>query len=286
MPISPQDALYGFAAPALVAAAVFWIASRFLSESARERWPASLALIAGFLTGYALLKLEPWQPTSYWHWTPYVLALAAVIGSVSAAQGISLIERLLLYAAAAWIAAWFLVPNYDDLEPSRMTYLIVWPLYLLAIAYALDLLSRQLTGPLLPTVVTLSMAAGLVIVFLSGSAKFMQLYGFGFAAMGGVALGSLFSKEKPALLGAALLATMLSAGYLLVAKTQSFSSIPMVCYALPPVAPVTLWISQWKPLAQRPGITGLILRLLVPAVVCGVAVGLAAWAERDALSEL
>jgi len=286
VPISPQEALYGLAAPLLVAAVCYWIASRFLSEHVRERWPASVALVAGFAAGYALLKFAPWQPTSHWHWMPYALAVAGLIGSVSAASGVSLLERTLLYGATAWIVAWFIVPTYDDLEPSRVTYLIAWPIYVTVIALAIDGLARRLTGPLLPAIVTLSLAAGVMIVFLSGSAKLMQIDAIGMAAMCGVALVATFFKEKPTMSGASLPVAILSAGYLLVAKAQSFSDVPLLAYALPPLAPAALWISQWKSIADRPGIVGLLLRLLAPALLCGVAVGLAIWAERDALSEL
>lgn len=285
MPITPDEALSGFAVPALVAAAIFWISQRFLSVESRERWPASLAIAAGFAAGYALLKLAPWQATSHWHWTPHALFLAALLGPVATAKGISLVERILIYAAAIWIAAWFVVPTYADLEPSRTIHLIVWPLYLLAIVVPLDLLSRRMTGPLLPAIVSISLAASMVVIFLSGNAKFTQILGIGFAAMLGVTCSSFLSKEKPALLGAALPITMLSAGYLLVAQVQSFSDVPLICYALPPTAPILLWIGQSKSLVERPGLSGAMLRLLAPAIVCLIAVGIAIWVERDSLTQ-
>ncbi|EAQ80833.1 hypothetical protein [Blastopirellula marina] len=285
MPITLNEALYGFAAPALVAAAIFWIAQRFLSAEARERWPAALAIVAGFATSYALLQLGPWQPTSHWHWTPYALFLTALIGPVAAANGITLVERILLYFAAVWIAAWFIVPTYADLEPSRTMHLIIWPLWMLVIAAPLDALSRRMNGPLLPTIVTISLAAGMLVVLLSGNAKLMQILGMGFAAMVGVTLGSLLSQEKPALLGAALPVTLLSGGYLLDARVQSFSGVPLICYLLPTLAPALLWIALWKPLAERPGFSGLLLRALLPIIVCSVAVALAIWVEWDSFSE-
>ncbi|TWT38539.1 hypothetical protein [Blastopirellula retiformator] len=286
MPITPQEALYGLATPLLVAAVCYWIASRFLSEKIRERWPASLALVVGFAAGSALMNLAPWQPTQHWHWMPYALALAALVGSISAAEGVSLLERALLYGATAWVIAWFVAPTYDDLEPSRMSLLIGWPIYVMLIALAIDLLARRLTGPLLPAVVAASIAAGVLIVFLSGTATLMQIEAIGMAAAVGIALVATFFKDKPTFAGAALPATVLSAGYLLVAKSQSFSDVPLLAYALPPLAPLALWLSQAKPIADRPGFVGVLLRILVPAIVCGVAVGLAIWAEWDSLSEL
>ncbi|UUO06803.1 hypothetical protein M4951_00480 [Blastopirellula sp. J2-11] len=285
MPITPNEALYGFAAPALVAAAIFWIAQRFLSAEARERWPAALAIAAGFTISYALLQLGPWSPTSHWHWTPYALFLTALIGPVAAANGITLVERVLLYFAAVWIAAWFIVPTYADLEPSRTVHLIVWPLWMLAIAVPLDGLSRRMNGPWLPAIVTISLAAGMVVILLSGNAKLMQILGMGFAAMVGVTLVSLLSKEKPALLGAALPVTLLSGGYLLDARVQSFSEIPLICYLLPTLAPALLWIGLWKPLAERPGFSGVLLRTLLPIIACIVAVAVAIWTERDSFNE-
>ncbi|MFI4875018.1 MAG: hypothetical protein ACIALR_06765 [Blastopirellula sp. JB062] len=285
MPITANEALLGFAAPAMVAAAVYWIAQRFLPLEARERWPANLAIGAGFLTGYALLRYAPWQPTSHWHWAPYALTLSILLGSAASAKEISLLERILLYATAAWVAAWFLVPTYDDLDPSRAAHLIGWPLYLLLIALPLDAVTRRMNGPLLPAVVTLSLAVGMAIVFLSGNAKLTQILGFGLAALLGVTLSSFLSKEKPALLGAALPITFLSGSYLLVARVQSFSDVPMLCYALPPLAPLLLAVGLWSPLAERKGVSGMALRLLLPAIVCLVALGVAIWAEQGSLSE-
>ena len=76
MPFSLTDLLYGIVVPALLAGITIAVLHRFGPGEIFKRSAATVALVAGFLAGYGLLGLGPWQPAAHWHWLPWAVLLS------------------------------------------------------------------------------------------------------------------------------------------------------------------------------------------------------------------
>ena len=279
MPFSLNEIQNGSAVPAIVAAILLLIVRRLLPRDLGERYGSAMPALAGFLTGYCLLNLAPWVPATHWHWMPYALIAASIAGPVACADGVKYGERALLFGVVAAITAWFFVPTWEDLDPSRRVYLIGMVAYIVGLACLLEPLSQRLPGPLLPAVLWLTLTAAAIVLALSGSLRFAQIGLTGAAPFLGISLAAWADRKANHLTGVGLLFAVLSVGALSIGQVNSFSSVPLVAYVIIPVAPLTLWLTMVGPLAKLTGARRWAVNALLPIAVLASGILLAVVAE-------
>ncbi|MCG8408676.1 MAG: hypothetical protein MI923_26020 [Phycisphaerales bacterium] len=287
MPFTIKDMIYGGVAPIIVACMLLLTLRRLLPRDLGERYSVSMATLAGFLVGYGLLSLAPWSPTAHWHWLPYALMAAAVVGAVVRAEGVRFFERLLMYLFVAIAAGWFLVPTWKDLVPSQTVHLILFVVYLVALVSLLEPLAERSTGPLLPLVLWITITAAAVVLALSGSLRFAQVALAGAGALFGVMLVTCFKRETGRetgrVTGAAFVFSMMAVGSLLIGCVHSFSEVPLASYLLVPAAPLALWSCEIGPLSRLTGVKRYFVAFSLPVTLLGSAVLLAVVAEMNSL---
>ncbi|WP_417731947.1 hypothetical protein [Rosistilla oblonga] len=276
---SIQDILYGGCLPAVVAVFVFVVMSRVLPEQVGSRYASAAALTLGFFAGYAMLALGPWAAESHWHWLPYAVLITSVAGPIAAAEGVHAVERWLMFALLGGVVAWFLVPDWDDLQPSWAVHASVLAICIACLAGGLESLARRIPGPLLPATLWMTLSAAAVALALSGSLRFAQIALAGAAAMFGLAILAWFRPTKTSLVGCGFAVAVLVAGALLIGRVNSFSEVPLATYLLIPLAPLALFASLAGPLSRSEGFKGVVVRLALPILLLGIAVGLAIAAE-------
>jgi hypothetical protein len=277
MPFSLTDVLLGGVAPAIVAGVVLVLLRRFLPSELADRFAATVAVLSGFLTGYELLGLAPWMPTTHWHWLPYAMLGAAVIGPV--AEGGGAFKRVFSHMVMAVAAAWMLVPTWDDLDPSRTIYLVVIVVYVIGLASLLEPLVKRFPGPLLPAILWATMTTAAVVLALSGSLRFAQITLAGAAALFGLMLVACLKRDVNMLTGISSVFSVMAVGSLLIGRVNSFSEVPLASYMLVPVAPLLLWVCTTGPLSRLTSVKRSFVYASLPIVLLVGSVLLAAVAE-------
>jgi hypothetical protein len=268
---------YGALAPAAVAAGALLLARKILPPDLDKRAAGPLALAGGFVAAYLLFSWTPAAPTEGWHWLPYLSLMAAVIGTVSRATGVTVAERFVLQLLLAGVAAWFLVPAWSDLQPVRHIYLAIVACSLLVLCLALEPAPARLRGASLPLALALVVFGGATVLVLSGSVKFAQLASvLAFALCGCAAL----SRPDASLSGAGPVVAVLLGGLMFTGYVQSFSNVPLASYLLVAAAPVAFWVEPAFFHAQI-GPKQLIIRLIAVAAPTALAVLLAVLAGAE-----
>lgn len=285
MPFTLNDILYCGVAPLVVSALMLLVVRRFSPAEFGERYAGSLAVLAGFMAAYGLNELGPWMPEAHWHWLPYVLTGAAIVGSIAAATSLFWVERTMLHMMSAGVAAWVLVPDWEDLDPSRTTYLIGFGACVTVLAGILSSLETRLLGRTLPLVQWLTLTASSIILLLSGSLRFTLLAIAGCSAVFGVMLFSGRNQTTPHHSGLQLLFSALLIGTLAIGKVNSFSSVPWIAYLLVPIAPATLCLTATGPISRLTDAKRLFVQLLLPTLILGAAVVIGVWAEYQSAAD-
>lgn len=278
-----DDLIYGLAVPATVALVVclirkFWKADFF------DRYAAVLAIAPGFAYGYFRLELGPIDPDTDWEFLPYALIGACAVGPVAAVKGTTWFDRGLLYGVAGAALAWLVVPQWPDLEPSRLVYSLVLGGYMVVVASCFEPAADKLPGPVAPATMAFTCAGAAVVAVLSGSARFGQTPGLAAGAFAGITLAACFDRKHNALRGAAPLITGLLGGKMLLARASSFDPLPLACYVLIPAAPLLMCFAAFGPLGKLTGFKRALAQLLPPLIAVGVAAGLAISSEYDSLT--
>ena len=256
MPLSLSDLLLGCVVPA-TASLMLWLLGQFLllrrTHSSGEVQPANYALLtifsllAGLLLGYGLLGVAPWIPKFHWHYWPYTLLTSCVIAAAAQFCSDKHALKVLLVVSTAIPVAWFLVPTWPDLQPSRMVYLVATVVFLTLVTFSYD---RNFTrakesnrGEInyLHLGLTASQISLVVLIFLSGSLRFTQLAML--AASCVIAL-QLIPKARCFFDTTAFPICAMQVGLLLVAEVHSFSAIPKLVYLLIPLSPVVTMIGS------------------------------------------
>ncbi len=284
MPVSVADVACGFALPALVAGGLLVVLQRFVLAEFVRKIAASAALAAGFVTGYALLGLGQWEVKYFWHWLPYVTMLSVCGSALTAGERWLRVAGEVGCLALAVLAAWLLVPTWPHLEPTRAVHIAVWSSGVFVLALLLDPLTRpamasRLPRGLLSTVLAGTMFAAVVVVLLSESLRFTQFAGAAAGSMLGIAIVNTAWPKQTSLHGIAFTFAVLSCALLLVAQVDSHSAVPLISYAVVPLAPLGLWLAKLLGEdASRPAWKSWALLLPLPVVICAGAIGLAvAW---------
>lgn len=279
MPLTLADAAWGFVTPAILAGITMVLLRRYLPIDWAGRYPAPIAATAGFLAGYTLLALGSWQATLHWHWLPYIVLAATVVGAVALAGGVQLLERWLLYGLVAVLAAWLLVPEWEDLEPSWHLWTVAMTIYVTLLAALIQPLAARVPGPLIGTVLSLCMVVVAVILALSGSLRMAQIAGTAAGGLVGCTTASVLQSRRGDFAGIALPFAVLAAGLMLIGRVNSYSSVPLVSYLLPPLAPLGLYCAATAGMSRQPGRTRAILATILVMLPLAIAVALASAAE-------
>ena len=294
MPFTIVDIGLGIVFPAVITLVVFvalsqssrWLrrdagAAGRLSDSA-----APIALGSGFEIGYWSLSIGPLVPDAHWHWLPFVVAAAVVMGVVSQFAVRERLRRCLLFLVTSIMAALLLTPTWDDLEPSRAVYLTVWPALATVIAVGLDTLfdvAPDLRSSVSPSVLVMTCAAASALLLLSGSLRFsyiaMTLMG---PAVGLLASALLIRDPCPFRLSAYPVAVALCA-MMLIGRVNTFSDIPLLSWLLIPFAPWGQWIVTLPAVRTLTKYKKEAAALALPLLMCIVALGTALWTMRETL---
>jgi hypothetical protein len=275
--------LYTFIVPMLVAAAAAWFASRLLPVPIAERYSLGVALAAGFGVGYWLLP--EWAhlvPTKHWQWLPY-LAAAAVLGGLAVAGGVTWPERLVANAALALVAAWQLVPLWEELQPPRHYAVPLLAGYLFLLAALLSALPDRLLGPLFVGLLAVSSGTVAVLIAIGVSLIYGQVAGVAGAALCGCWLASLLSAltrnvsandtgiRSQCIRGLIPVYAVLVGGLAFVGTIEP--TPPMTIFLLAPAAPLMLWLFSAGPLGRLRGLPAAAAQ--IAAVLIPLAIALA-----------
>ncbi|KAA5538977.1 hypothetical protein FYK55_25595 [Roseiconus nitratireducens] len=280
MPLTAQDILWGCVAPTVLALLLMWVFSK-LREPTSGRVASSWSLISGFLCGYFVLALGPWIAESHWQWVPHLCLAAAIVGPVGRAADVSAGERFLLYLVVSTLSAWFLVPTWDDLSPSRGTYLVGYSLYVALLALTLEALANKFDGRIFSAVLAFSLMSAAIVLILSGNLRFGQMTLAGASSAFGVFLYATVTRRSTPLPGWGLAFATCAAGTLLVGYVNSISEISPAIYLVVPIAPLGLAASLAGPLSAGTGLRGVAGRILLPTVILIAACVLAFLSEQS-----
>ena len=258
---------YGVFAPLIVAATACLLIARLAPIDLAVRHAIPGSIIAGFVAAYAMFPWTTFRPQTHWQYLPYLVLAGGLIGAVGAAGGVMRVERWLLHALFALVAAWLLVPDWKNLEASRVQYTALVALATLILALSLDGLGARAAPLLVLATVGLTFAAGAVIVGLAGIMKLAQLTGACAAATGGCFIGVWLSARRPAPHTAALSFAVLFVGLMFSGYVNSFSNIPATSYALVPTAVVVAALVELVGSRLRPRLRAILEVVLVMALL-------------------
>jgi hypothetical protein len=285
MPFTVKDIAYGGVMPVIVTAVVVLIVRQCFGSDDRDRHSASVATVVGFLVGYGMLSLAPWSPTAHWHWLPYAVVLAAIVGPVTCVEGVTFVERQMLYVLVALIVGYVLVPEWEDLVPSRNVHLALFVIYVVVLSGLLKPLTKRLVGPLLPVIFWATFTAAAIVLALSGNLRFAQIAIAMAGALFGIVLVAFVRRDENHLMGISLLFSIASVGSLLIGHANSFSEVPFASYLMIPAAPLFAWFGFVGPFAQLSGIKRVFAIATVPVTLLAVAVLMAVIADLGAGGE-
>lgn len=270
------------AAPLAAAVASAWLARRILPAQFTERYALGIALAAGFFSGYWLLPdWAPLVPEKHWQWLPY-LAAAAVLGGLTQASGVSWVERLLAYGVLALVAAWQLVPLWEELQPPRHYCVPLLACYLTVLAASLAALPDRLLGPLFVGLLALASGTVALTIAVGVSLKYGQVALIPAAALAGCFGASFYSNNRSLAVRSMLpVFTTLVGGLAFVGTIEPSPPVPIILIA--PAAPLMLWLFAGGPLARLTGPRATAAQAVAVGIPLVIAVlGIALRGEADA----
>lgn len=274
MPFSLNDVVLGGVLPAIVAAMLSLALRRWQTNDRLRNVATVVPFLAGFLAGYWSLSLGKIAPQSHWEWLPWVMLLTlsrcvpGFSGSDSARQ------RVILTTFIAAISSWLLVPTWDHLEPSRLTYGIILTAGVVLVVTVLEPLTRQFPPVIFLCLLGVVLNSAAMILAIAGSLRFSQMAICGVAAIIGMAIAGSVGTRQCIVVGIAMPFGLLISALMFAGQANSFSDVPLACYILPPLAPLTLWLAVRGPLSKFGG-SARWLVLSAPLVVCLMAVATA-----------
>jgi hypothetical protein len=272
-PFSAKDILLGGVVPAAFVLATGLLSSRFLTNPRARSIAANWAIAIACFVSIQLLSLSPWQPATNWHWIPYVGLFAALLSPL-----ITHDKALIRYASvvlASGVIAFALMPVRRTSVLPREAMILLFALALASGWAAMRPLLHRTERRSLSLVFAGSALGTTLILTLAGSLKFGQIGGTAAAAFLGL-MGAQFADRKSTTLpDVSFLFAALSGGALLVGRLNSFGSVPLVCFLLCPLAPLTIWIGRAGSLSTLRGAGRIAVDILLPAVTALIAVGIA-----------
>ncbi len=239
--------------PALAAGVTLWLSRWILPSDLHARHGLTWGAGVGLLVGYGLLPAwAPWQPTTYWHWLPYLGLAAAWFGSLIGARGVHVAERWLVVILLGGLSAWFLVPTWAQLQPTRIWHVTILAAYLVALVTCLTPISRQLTADRWLAYLGTSAFFLAVTTAIAVSLRFGQVTTILAASLFGLAaIVRLDPSLKQKIFPQTLLPwyAVLVGGMAYVAYVNPSPRLPG--FILMPLAPMALYLCHKGPLASK-----------------------------------
>jgi hypothetical protein len=268
-----EPVLYTAVVPLLAAAAMAWLGRRVLPQNVAERYVLGIALAVGFFSGYWLLPNDwaPLIPTKHWHWLPY-LSAAAVIGGLAATLGVSWPERLVAYGLLSLVAAWQLVPLWEELQPSRPYSVPLLASYLTVLAALLAALPDRLLGSSFVGLLVMAAGAVALMVAVGVSLKYGQVAAIAAAALAGCFGASLLAvTDKCPLVARGVIPVfvLLVGSLAYVGTIEPSPPIPILLVA--PAAPLMLWLFAAGPMARWKGLPGIAAQSVAVGIPLAIA---------------
>ena len=264
--------------PVVISVAVAIGILRGFPGDASRRYAGALAFAIGFLAGFAFLESHELIPSTYWHWLPWLAVVAAIVGPVGLAAGIRPAERLALTMVLSLTAAWFLVPTWTSLQPSRSIYIAVFAGTLFLLSFLLDPLARRVPRAVLCGTLALSSLNGGVLVAAFVSIRFGLLGITAAAALSGAVVAAILSREEAVVRGLLPAHVVVLGGVMLAAEVNV--GLPSAALVLILTAPLALWLCELGPLARLHGKWRIVVRFGVTIIPLAVAWGLSLSAQR------
>lgn len=243
----------GLAIAIAASVVVSLLVSVCFSRESAARYVGALAMAAGLLAYYIYADRKSLSPTLHWQWIPWLVACAAIIGPLSIATGVGIIERLAVITLFSLAAAWLLVPTRATFAPMRMTYLINFTIGAALFWNLLDRLTHPKNGGTVFAGLVATVVSGTALVAFAFSIKIGFVGALGAASLSGGILAFLWKRDAAIVRGLIGPACILLAGELLTAEINDAISPPTI--ALVAIAPLMLWLFEAGPLAKLKGTT-------------------------------
>ena len=195
------------------------------------------AVAAGFVAGYLVLPWTSWWPEDTWQRVAYLAVAAALVAVACHALRAPVRYRLILQLAVSTLAAWLLVPTWEEMLPRWYLWCAVMAtcIFLTWMVWASLGTRWPLAGQLLLLIVTFATAGP--VLMLSGNLKFAELTMLlGASAVASVVVAGVRGVTGGLVACAPILAVALP-GLLLNGYFYSFSDIPLLSYLLILAAP-------------------------------------------------
>jgi len=247
-----EIALYAGVIPAAVALAGCLLLGWLLGLNAARRYVPGAAFAIAVFTGFALLPgTTSFAPSQFWEWAPYLGLLAALVAGVTGTDGLHRFERWVSTLIVCALAAWLVVPSWEDLVPSRQSQGIALTLGMFSLAILLEPLAKRIRSDAFALWLLLPAATVSICVMAHVSETLGILAALPAGALAGCFVAALTSKASSdasslALPYAAVIGTYAYAGYV-------YPTPPPWPLLLAPAAPLALWLTLIGPLARYTG---------------------------------
>jgi len=231
---------------AIVTALGCW---RCLPESVARRYAAAAAVAAAFFVGYAMLpSWAELAPKRHWQWLPYLGVAAMILGPIGLADGVSKIERFMLYLLLAITAAWLLVPTWASLQPPRSTYVPLLSGYLFMLMVLLQPLPGRVSGKLFCILLSLVALATALTIAAFISLRYGRVSAVAGTAVVGCCVAAFFQKDQLTIRGVMPIYAVLIGGLAFVGFVEP--EMPLFGVLVMPAAPLALWVVGWLPFVK------------------------------------
>lgn len=261
---------YALLVPAIVSIVATFICRRVLPATVANRYSLAVGLAAGFLAGYSLLPdWGVWVPTRYTHWLPYMALAAMIAGPVTHARGVWIVERVLVNVSLAVGFAFLLVPNWDNLEPSRRVHIGCLSAYLFVLATFLPPLADRSSPKILFGALVMAAAALAAMILATVSVRYSQLNLLLLSGLLGCCVSAIWFHEASALRCLVVVFAYLSGALAFVGYIEPRP--PLAGLLVLPAALFGLWLIQPKSFPEKSRVVPV---LQLGVVLVGLSVGI------------
>jgi hypothetical protein len=249
--------LYDLLVPISVAFILLYVGLRFCGKksNACAYCAGAVALCGGFFAGLASHDWE-WTPAWTWQsrpylWIPYLLLIAATVGTVAQLPSVSSIGRWGLRLAAAGLAGWLLVPIWPSLQNVRVLWCTGIGAAILVLWLVLENLAKRDPGTRLPLFFLCVTFVASLVLELSANMRFAELAGILTSILGACVLIGYWQGGAGAAQGMVPGIAVVLPGLLLSGYLSTTTEVPLASFVLVLAAPCTLLMMAFLPLRGK-----------------------------------
>jgi hypothetical protein len=245
--------IYSGLIPAAAALVLCSLLGRLLPDGIAARYRLAAAFALAVFVGFAAgPQRKSFIPEEFWDWVPYLGVLAAIVAGAARANRISHIARWVMIAVVAALAAWLVVPTWEDLAPPRPVHLAAVAVGIAALALLLEPLSKRLPGRAFPWWLMVTAGACALLILAEVSETFGRLAALPASALVGCLLAAWLTTAAADWGSLALPYAVVVGGY--TYTSAIYPSPPLVPLVFAPFAPLGLWICTCGPLGRLTGV--------------------------------